>query len=312
MEEVVQVPKTYSVFRNADESIIIDEEGYITCQTDSGLTFKIQTSEIDSNGPPITCTVDNEEVLIVLTSTHRTIDTPDTNISNQENQEPNVIQHNFEIFTWNDANTKIFLSLYKEKKELVGSRRIKNFKEIAPILMPVSTTTVLPTTSNVERREEPEDMPVADESEVVTVPENANLVAVAKKRIATETTAKALQQCQEEMQEYRKTLEKRHENQDKMLSQILETYKSIKDRQEEHLTAIENHRKETIQQRQRRNHLLEEKNNLLKEFLNSFKKINQCDVATLLFTNKTGGSGTISSKASSSDDKSDSDSDSKM
>ncbi|XP_029158454.1 uncharacterized protein LOC114940015 [Nylanderia fulva] len=129
----------------------------------------------------------------------------------------------------------------------------------APILMPVSTTIVLPTTSNVERREEPEDMPVADESEVVTVPENANLVAVAKKRIATGTTAKALQQCQKEMQEYRKTLEKRDENQDKMLSQILETYKSIKDRQEEHLTAIENHRKETIQQRQRRNDLLEEK-----------------------------------------------------
>ncbi|XP_029157949.1 uncharacterized protein LOC114942525 [Nylanderia fulva] len=129
----------------------------------------------------------------------------------------------------------------------------------APILMPVSTTIVLPTTSNVEKREEPEDMPVADESEVVTVPENANLVAVAKKRIATGTTAKALQQCQKEMQEYRKTLEKRDENQDKMLSQILETYKSIKDRQEEHLTAIENHRKETIQQRQRRNDLLEEK-----------------------------------------------------
>ncbi|XP_025994845.1 uncharacterized protein LOC113004769 [Solenopsis invicta] len=68
----------------------------------------------------------------------------------------------------------------------------------APILMPVSATTTLPTTSNVERREEPEDMPMAfpDKSEAVTVPENANLVAVAKRRMATGTTAKVLQQCQ--------------------------------------------------------------------------------------------------------------------
>jgi UDP-N-acetylglucosamine 2-epimerase len=139
--------------------------------------------------------------------------------------------------------------------------------------MPVSATTTLPTTSNVERREELEDMPVASpESNAVTVNENANLTAVAKKRIATGTTAKALQQCQEEMKEYRKTLEKRQENQDHIITQILDTYRSIKDRQEKHFTAMENHRKEVIEQRQRRNYLLEEKNNLLKEFLNSLKK----------------------------------------
>jgi hypothetical protein len=74
--------------------------------------------------------VDNKDILILLTSTYRTIDTPDADISNQENQQPNVTQHNFEIFSWNDANTKLFLSLYKKKKELIGSRRIKNFKEM--------------------------------------------------------------------------------------------------------------------------------------------------------------------------------------
>lgn len=51
-------------------------------------------------------------------------------ISNQENQQPNVARHNLEIFSWNDANMKLFLSLYKEMKGLVGSRKLKNFKEM--------------------------------------------------------------------------------------------------------------------------------------------------------------------------------------
>ena len=95
--------------------------------------FKIHTSEIDLNGPPIKCTVDNEEILILLTSTPRTVDTSSeiiADVLNKENQQPNVARRNFEIFSWNDANTKLFLSLYKEMKNLVGLRKIKNFKEM--------------------------------------------------------------------------------------------------------------------------------------------------------------------------------------
>lgn len=80
----------------------------------------------------------------------------------------------------------------------------------APILMPTTATTILPTRSNVEqreRRQEVEDAPMAsvdeDDPPVLTpMSENTNLVAVGKKRITAGTTAKALQQCQEEMREY--------------------------------------------------------------------------------------------------------------
>lgn len=147
------------------------------------------------------------------------------------------------------------------------------FNFSASILIPVSATTVLPTSSNVVRQEL-EDVPVAssDENDGVTRPVPNNLIAVAKRRIATGTTAKALQQCQEEMKEYRKTLEKRQEKQDNVLTQILETYKTMKDRHGEYMTAMENHKKEAIKQRQRRNDLMEERNKLLKEFLYSLKK----------------------------------------
>ncbi|KYQ54035.1 hypothetical protein ALC60_08497, partial [Trachymyrmex zeteki] len=126
------IMKKASVYRNVDNEIIIDKEGYITCHTDSGLTFNIRSSEVDLNGPPIICTVDDEEVLISLKSTP--VDTSSesivADISNQENQQPNVARHNLEIFSWNDANMKLFLSLYKEMKGLVGSRKLKNFKEM--------------------------------------------------------------------------------------------------------------------------------------------------------------------------------------
>ncbi|XP_067216844.1 uncharacterized protein [Linepithema humile] len=52
-----------------------------------------------------------------------------TDVSNQENQQPNIAR-NLETFSWNDANTKLFLSLYKEMKELVAYRKIKSFKEM--------------------------------------------------------------------------------------------------------------------------------------------------------------------------------------
>ncbi|KYN10220.1 hypothetical protein ALC57_17651 [Trachymyrmex cornetzi] len=198
-----KVTKTASVYRNVDNEITIDEKGYITCQTDSGLIFKINSSEVDLNGPPIKCTVDDEEILVLLTST--SVDTSSeiiaVDISNQENQQLNVARHNLEIFSWNDANMKLFLSLYREMKN-------------TSILTPVLATTVLPTSSNVERRQEVEDELVASPdgdaatgSILTTFKNTNNIIAVAKRTIATGTTAKALQQYQEEIKEYRKTLE---------------------------------------------------------------------------------------------------------
>ena len=65
------------------------------------------------------------------------------------------------------------------------------------------------------------------------------------------------------MKEYRKTVEKRQKKQDNVLAQILETYKAMKDKHEEYMTATENYREKAIQQRQRRNDLMEERNKLL-------------------------------------------------
>lgn len=144
-------------------------------------------------------------------------------------------------------------------------------------MIPVSATAVLPTTSNIRRRQEQEDIHISSnecEPDVVTRPVSENInnpIATAKRRTATGTTARALNQCQEELQQYRKMLEKRHEKQDDIQMQILETYKEIKDRNEKFMNAMENYREKTIQQRQRRNELLEEKNNILKNFIHSLK-----------------------------------------
>lgn len=144
--------------------------------------------------------------------------------------------------------------------------------------MPVSATTVLPTSSNIKRGQELEDISIMTslgESNTVTEPENTNnFIAVAKKRkIAAGTTAKVLQQCQEEMKEYRKSFEKRQEKQNDVLMQVLETYKAIKDRHEIHMTAIQNLKEKALQQTIRRNDLMDERNNLLKELVYSLKKI---------------------------------------
>jgi len=94
-----------------------------------GLIFKIHSSEVDFNGPPIKCTINNEDILILLESEPRTVDTSRSildEVANQENQQPNVARHT----SWNDANTKLFLSLYREMKNLVASKKIKSFKDM--------------------------------------------------------------------------------------------------------------------------------------------------------------------------------------
>jgi len=98
-----------------------------------GLIFKIHSSEVDFNGPPIKCTINNEDILILLESEPRTVDTSRRildKVANQENQQPNVARHTSETFSWNDANTKLFLSLYREMKNLVAFKKIKSFKDM--------------------------------------------------------------------------------------------------------------------------------------------------------------------------------------
>lgn len=69
--------------------------------------------------------MDNEEILIQLQSGNIAVD-----ISEKENNS-NATQPtlpNLETFSWNDTNTKLFLSLYREMRELVSTRKIKNIK----------------------------------------------------------------------------------------------------------------------------------------------------------------------------------------
>ncbi|XP_011883732.1 PREDICTED: uncharacterized protein LOC105570890 [Vollenhovia emeryi] len=118
--------ETANIQRDAVGNIIIDENGYVTCISEGGLQFQLCYDEINFSCDSITCTVDNKSIFIPLNDNNNIIE------NEQGNNEKNIIQENVEneeeTFSWSDASTKLFLHLYKEKINLVSTRKIKNKK----------------------------------------------------------------------------------------------------------------------------------------------------------------------------------------
>ncbi|XP_011700955.1 PREDICTED: uncharacterized protein LOC105457789 [Wasmannia auropunctata] len=105
---------------------IVVEDGYVTCVSEGGLEFQLLYEEIDFNCDSMSCTFDNTDILIRL---------PDKNVLNaipnkfnNENTNESSEDKYKEAFYWTDANTKLFLSLYKENRDLLGQRKIKTKK----------------------------------------------------------------------------------------------------------------------------------------------------------------------------------------
>jgi len=83
-----------------------------------GLQFTINYSDIDFSCENLLCSIDNHNILVKLHEHNSTI--PELNIQ--------------ETFSWTDTNTKYFIELYKEKKELLTNRKIKTKKILWEIM----------------------------------------------------------------------------------------------------------------------------------------------------------------------------------
>lgn len=82
-----------------------------------GLTsFDIKYDEIDFTCETLECTVGEKKFLIRIHS-------------NEANKENNNLDLNInKTFTWTDSSTKLFIELYKEKRQLLTNRKIKTKK----------------------------------------------------------------------------------------------------------------------------------------------------------------------------------------
>jgi len=92
-----------------------------------------------------------------------------------------------------------------------------------------------------------------------------------KRKSGQGTTAKALENCQQEIQQHRKTLIQCQTEQNATQVQILEKYTRMRKLQEEFITATKEHREIIRQQREKTNDILIERNNLLKELVEVIK-----------------------------------------
>lgn len=91
-----------------------------------GTEFQVPYKEIDFNSDTLYCTVANKSIFLKL---HENEDINNIGNNREEYIEENENdKENTEIFAWTNASTKLFLCLYKEKINLVISRKIKNKK----------------------------------------------------------------------------------------------------------------------------------------------------------------------------------------
>lgn len=63
-----------------------------------------------------------------INNENNNIDNYDENDPNNANNDNETERETREIFSWDDAKTKLFLQLYKEKQDLLRNRKIKNKK----------------------------------------------------------------------------------------------------------------------------------------------------------------------------------------
>jgi len=91
-----------------------------------GLEFQMLYEDIDFNCDSICCTIDNKDILIRLHDNNILNNAISDELNNENINETEKIYR--EVFCWTDASTKLFLSLYKENKDLIAQRKIKTKK----------------------------------------------------------------------------------------------------------------------------------------------------------------------------------------
>ncbi|XP_071631815.1 uncharacterized protein [Temnothorax longispinosus] len=122
------------ISKDSSGNILVDVNGFVTCTLEGGLQFQVPYKEIDFTCDGLECTVDNRKVYVKLHETTNNTSINKENIISPpviQNENNTIIQEKRRIddtFAWTDASTKLFLSIYKEKIELLINRKIKTRK----------------------------------------------------------------------------------------------------------------------------------------------------------------------------------------
>lgn len=92
-----------------------------------GKVIKIPHNEIDYSSDTIVVDLYGTEVLIEIP---KKIQEQVKNVDKEQEKENNINESLIKekAFNWNDAATKLFLDLYKQKKDDVNTRKIKTYK----------------------------------------------------------------------------------------------------------------------------------------------------------------------------------------
>jgi len=102
------------------------------CFTEENVVFQIHISEIDEKAEQMCFNVNGKDIYIDVVPWEMTeIDSENEKTvldKSKDNTQPTTSKGGNVIFPWCDASTKIFLKEYKEKRELVRTRKLKNMK----------------------------------------------------------------------------------------------------------------------------------------------------------------------------------------
>ncbi|XP_071645287.1 uncharacterized protein [Temnothorax longispinosus] len=136
--------------RDEEGKVIIDNNGFvtITCEgngKEENVIFQLHISEIDDKAEKMCFNVNGNDIQIDVIPWEMADNDSESEKQADKSKEsdkadtPTTSKGGNAIFPWCDASTKIFLKEYKEKKELVRNRQLKNMKkayqEIAKNLM---------------------------------------------------------------------------------------------------------------------------------------------------------------------------------
>ncbi|XP_066591103.1 putative leucine-rich repeat-containing protein DDB_G0290503 [Prorops nasuta] len=118
MENNFNIGKEGYFVLNEDNDILI-ENGLVKCFTKDGDSFQINYEDINFSNEKLFCDLNGTNIVITL---------PKKMINNNNNLEE--INKENTHFCWDNKNTKLFLDLYKSKKELISTRQIKTLKHL--------------------------------------------------------------------------------------------------------------------------------------------------------------------------------------
>lgn len=121
-------------------NIKFDTDGYAICMLKDGRQFKIPKNDIDFCSGTLNLIVDDETQVCINLPQSRMREIfesrPQNDQNNQNNQnnendqndqndENGTVLQTSSQFLWKDTSTKLLLDIYKSKKDLVSTRKIK-------------------------------------------------------------------------------------------------------------------------------------------------------------------------------------------